>query len=364
MSISTSPAPSADLIPSLPNDISLNILARIPRCHHRTLSLVSKAFRSILTSPIFFTTRSLLHTTQHFLYLSLRFPTSPSIHHFYTLRQGPISPKHSLALVPPPPPPPRIGSAFVSLGPHLFVLGGSFNDVSSPHVWTLDCRFHTWEPLPNMRVAREFAAAAAIGNKIYVVGGCVVDTWARSKNWAEVFDTVTEVWDSVPSPVDVKEKWMHASAVIGGKIYAMADRGGVKYEPESGEWDCVESELDMGWRGRGCVIDGVLYCYDYLGNIRGFDVNEGVWKVLRGVEKGLPRFLCGATMVNLGGKLLVVWEGKGGGGGGKEMEIWCAMIETEKGRDDGELWGKIQWVDVVLNVPNGSSIVHCSTVMF
>lgn len=210
-----------------------------------------------------------------------------------------------------------------------------------------------------MRVGREFAAAGAVQNKIYVIGGCIVDTWARSKNWAEVFDIKTGVWESVSSPVEVREKWMHASAVIDDEIYAMADRGGVKYDTKSNDWESVESELDLGWRGRACVIGGVLYCYDYLGNIRGFDVKEKVWKELKGVEKGLPRFLCGATMANFGGKLVVVWEGKGGGG--KEMEIWCAEIEVEKGRD-GELWGKIEWVDVVLNVPSGSSIVHCLAV--
>ncbi|MFQ6633078.1 hypothetical protein Gotur_010955 [Gossypium turneri] len=102
---------------------------------------------------------------------------------------------------------------------------------------------------------------------------------------------------------------MHASAVIDGKVYAMADRNGV--------------------------------CYDYLGNIRGYDVKEGTWKELKGLEKGLPRFLCGATMANLGGKLMVVWESKNGA---------------------GELWGNIEWSDVVLLVPREASIVHCLAV--
>ena len=55
------------------------------------------------------------------------------------------------------------------------------------------------------------------------------------------------------------------------------------------------------------------------------------------LEKGLPRFLCDATMTNLGGKLMVVWESKNGSG--KEMEIRCAAIEAKK--DGGELWGTL-----------------------
>ncbi|KAH7565891.1 hypothetical protein JRO89_XS08G0033400 [Xanthoceras sorbifolium] len=197
-----------------------------------------------------------------------------------------------------------------------------------------------------------------VGGRIYVIGGCLVDTWARSRNWAEVFDPKTGSWNAVSSQIEIREKWMHASAVIDDTVYAMADRGGVKYDPKNLSWESVENEVDMGWRGRGCVVDGVLYCYDYLGKIRGFDKNRGEWTELRGVE-GLPRFLCGATMTSLGGKLVVVWEENGGSR--KEMGIRCAEIAVERG-GDGELWGKIVWSDVVLSVPKGSSIVHCMAV--
>lgn len=209
-----------------------------------------------------------------------------------------------------------------------------------------------------MRVAREFAAAGVIGGKIYVLGGCVADTWARSANWAEVLDPDVGRWERVASPSEVREKWMHASAVVGDRVYAMADRGGIAYEPHSGSWESVGGELDLGWRGRACVVEGILYCYDYLGKIKGFDVGRGVWEELKGLEKGLPRFLCGATMADLGGKLCVVWECQGSG---KEMEIWCAEIGVKK-NPDGELWGQLGWFGQVLSVPKGSSVVHCSSV--
>ena len=110
------------------------------------------------------------------------------------------------------------------------------------------------------------------------------------------------------------------------------------------------------------MVDGVLYCYDYLGKIKGFDVKSGVWKEVKGLDKkGLPRFLCGATMADVGGKLVVVWECDGGSG--KEMEIWCAEIEvSKKSGDDGELWGEVGWFNKVLSVPKASSIVQCSSV--
>ncbi|PNT27750.1 hypothetical protein POPTR_007G081100v4 [Populus trichocarpa] len=348
--------PPQILIPSLPNDIALNILARIPRSYHPRLTLVSKPFRSILSSPLLYTTRSLLNTSQHFLYLSLRIPTTTSLQ-WFTLY--PDQTKNSLIPLTPAPSP-LVGSAFAAVGPKIYVIGGSINDIPSPHVWALDCRSHTWEAVPSMRISREFAAAGVVDGRIYVIGGCVVDTWAKSRNWAEVFDPKTERWDSVDSGKDdlLREKWMHGSAVVNERIYVMADRNGVVYEPKTKRWESVESELDLGWRGRACVVNGILYCYDYVGNIRGFDVRNGAWKELRGVEKELPRFLCGATMANVGGKLVVVWERKGNV---KEMEVWCAEIEVEE-NGEGELRGRVEWCDVVHKVPIGSSIVHCLAV--
>ncbi|KAL5751808.1 hypothetical protein ACOSQ2_022315 [Xanthoceras sorbifolium] len=356
------PSPPPALIPTLPDDVAINCLARIPRSHYPILSLVSKPIRSLLSSSLLYTTRSLLSCDQHFLYICLRFPTNPSLL-FFTLHHTPnrtTTRHHILVPVPPIPssPPSVIGPAFAVVGHRIYVLGGSVNDVPSSHVWALDCRVHAWQQAPSMRVGREFPAAGVVGGRIYVIGGCLVDTWARSRNWAEVFDPKTGSWNAVSSQIEIREKWMHASAVIDDTVYAMADRGGVKYDPKNLSWESVENEVDMGWRGRGCVVDGVLYCYDYLGKIRGFDKNRGEWTELRGVE-GLPRFLCGATMTSLGGKLVVVWEENGGSR--KEMGIRCAEIAVERG-GDGELWGKIVWSDVVLSVPKGSSIVHCMAV--
>ncbi|KAI3838639.1 hypothetical protein MKX03_030405 [Papaver bracteatum] len=80
-----------------------------------------------------------------------------------------------------------------------------------------------------MRVSREFAAAGVVNGRIYVIGGCLVDSWFRSSHWVEVFDPVEGEWEAVPSLVDVKEKRMHRRAVIGDKVYAMADRGRLVY---------------------------------------------------------------------------------------------------------------------------------------
>ncbi|KAL0449111.1 UNVERIFIED_CONTAM: F-box/kelch-repeat protein SKIP6 [Sesamum latifolium] len=330
VSATSAPPCPLPLIPNLPDDISLQILARVPRFHHPFLSLVSKSWRYTVNSPEFFHTRSLIRTAQSSLYLSLRIDSS---FHWYA-EQNPQNCKRSLIVLPSIPQNP-VGSSILALGPKIYVIGGSINDIPSNNVWAFDCRFNKWEMGPKMRVAREFSAAAECDGKIYVIGGCNVDNWTRSINWAEVFDLKTGVWAAIPSAIELRDKWMHASAMIGSKFYAMADRGGVVYDVGCGS-------------GGVCLRDS------------GYDVEEDVWKELRGVDKGLPKFLCSSTMVNLDGKLCVVWEGKGNG---KEVDIMCAEIEVKRDVDGG-LSGTILRLDVILVVPKGASISHCLAVEF
>ncbi|EOA34611.1 hypothetical protein CARUB_v10022171mg, partial [Capsella rubella] len=56
--------------PSLPDKLVMNIVARVPRLYHLTLSLVSK--RSLMASPELYKVRSLLGNTETCLYFCLR----------------------------------------------------------------------------------------------------------------------------------------------------------------------------------------------------------------------------------------------------------------------------------------------------
>ncbi|KAI3850107.1 hypothetical protein MKW98_001051 [Papaver atlanticum] len=313
------------LIPDLPNDISLQCIARVPHIHHSNLSLVSKSWNSLLRSSHFFDTRFNLNSTETRLFINIRVRNSSNKWYFF----DPKNPKSPFPV--PPIPVQSIGSAFAEIGHIIYVIGGSINDIPSPNVWVFDS------------LAREFAAAGVVHGRIYVIGGCLVDSWFRSSHWAEVFDPVEGEWEAVPSPVDVKEKRMHRCAVIGDKELS---------------WDVVKTEIDLGWRGRATVVDGILFCYDYLGKIKVFDENVGWWRELKGLVSGLHKFLCGATMANVGGNLCVLWERKGMG---KEMEICCAEISIREDSCGGS-WGSIVWSQIILVVPNGASVVHCLAV--
>lgn len=83
------------------------------------------------------------------------------------------------------------GSAYAAVGSKIYVIGGYLGSGSSDadskpepssYVWVLDCRSHTWERGPSMRMLCFNAQAAAMDGKVYVVGG------VPGKSWIEVLD--------------------------------------------------------------------------------------------------------------------------------------------------------------------------------
>lgn len=170
---------------------------------------------------------------------------------------------------------------------------------------------------------------------------------------------------------------MHGSALVDDKFLAVADRGGVVFDPLPLTWAPVPKRLDLGWKGRAAVVGGVLYTYDYLGKIQGYDPVSDQWRKVEGLEKKLPLFLCGATLTTFGGLLCLVWEEKGE----RRMEVksivgedqvsrWrnvvdisFAGIDISKEEEEGGeliLIGKLVWLEkAAFPLPKGSSILHC-----
>ncbi|PKA51307.1 F-box/kelch-repeat protein SKIP6 [Apostasia shenzhenica] len=354
------------LIPALPDDLAILCIARVPQYYHPCLAAVSRSWRSALRSPLLFAIRLEVDAAQPFLLINVRTPTDQS--RWYLLDRLRQSPAASLLPLRSPPLPTALGSAVVALGPTLFLLGGSIHGIPSSAVQIFDARFNRWRLGPPMSSAREFAAAGAICGRIYAVGGCL----PVNDYWAEEFESDTERWRRVPSPPEIREKWMHGNAVINGKLLAVADRGGLIYDPAAAmdveqekAWGPLPTALDLGWRGRAAVVGGVLYSYDFLGKIKGYDLAYDDWMPVDGVDKELPKFLHGATLANFGDLLCLVWEGRQSGRvRSKEMEIACAGIRISRTRTGG-LQGSVEWSEsVVLAIPKGSSIAHCISLEF
>ncbi|KAF3555096.1 hypothetical protein F2Q69_00016771 [Brassica cretica] len=183
---------------SIPDDVIVNVLARISKTHYRSLCLVSKNFYSLLSSPDIYFARSLIGITDARLYVCLRLPTPSSSshrHRWFNLgyRQGQLSlvPVRALSSSYSPD---RLNSTTVAVHSEIYQIGGGSNeDKRTRAVRVLDCRSRTWRPAPDMKVARKHARSYFLDDKIYVIGGC-------KENWGEVFDLKTQNWKPLPKP--------------------------------------------------------------------------------------------------------------------------------------------------------------------
>ncbi|KAL0679414.1 hypothetical protein Bca4012_007395 [Brassica carinata] len=66
-------------------------------------------------------------------------------------------------------------------------------------------------------------------------------------------------------------------------------------------------------------------------------------------------------LVSCGGKLLLLWEGYMKHNPSNRKKIWCAEIRL-KTDDEGEVWGNVEWIDVVQSVPTQCELLHCLVV--
>ncbi|CAH2075990.1 unnamed protein product [Thlaspi arvense] len=302
--------PTSISILSLPNDVLLNCLARVPILYYPILSLVSKTFRSMIASSELYETRSRLNRTEKRLYLCIYFPLDP-VTRWFTLCRLPdrnLTNKSSGYLMQEIPSPkyisPERSSTLVAVGSNVYKIGGAdiedrytfWKRVHSSSVAVLDCRSHTWRNAPSMRMKRSSSSTASLlDGKIYVAGGCK-DKYVHhnSPDWIEAFDTVTQTWGSVKNPRvfelhhEFRDKpFVAGSFPLEGKLYMFGDTFAV-YHPEEDRWDDLRydySNYRMSWGARSshCVIDDVLYFWNSR-VLEWYDIKASLWKEVKDLE--------------------------------------------------------------------------------
>ncbi|ESQ38272.1 hypothetical protein EUTSA_v10029356mg [Eutrema salsugineum] len=356
-----SPVSKPTSLSSLPYELLLNCIARISRLYYPTLSLVSKSFRSIVASPELYRTRSRLDRTENCLYLCLRYPVNQQ--DWFTLCRKPDrtvtneSSGYQFIPIPSPCLPVVRSSSIVAVDSKIYITGGY--EHSSSSVSVLDCRFNTWQEAPSMRVKRSGdSTASLVDGKIYVAGGCEEDV--SSSNWVEVFDPKTQTWENVWTPeTDIRNDVALRSMGLGGKLYVVTSGGEfVAYDPKEARWNWKPIATDMS------MAATIFFSYGVIGNVlfklwnkgvfRWYDCKTSLWKILKGIE-GLPdlnvRKFCG--IVDFGGKMAVLWDDDCFEDTVKT--VWCAVIALER-RNGDEIWGKVEWMDVVFRDHNSSRL--------
>ncbi|XP_010515348.1 PREDICTED: F-box/kelch-repeat protein At5g51250-like [Camelina sativa] len=344
---------------SLPNDLLLSCVARVSILYYPTLSLVSKSFRSILTSPELYNARSVLGRTESCLYVCLMSKPYLNSSCWFTLCRKPDKTSnnddtsgYALATVPITHSPRPHIPGLVAVGSDIYSIG-----VSSS-VMILDCMSHTWREAPSLPVEPMGLSSSVLDGKIYVAAGSCEDS---SKNLFEVFDTETQTWDpSKPIPCS-KAKYDFAfskSTCIDGKFHLVSHchHDVIAYSPKEGRWDKVGNELrDVFYTVSYCVVENVLYT-NFHGVFKWFDTKPRVWRKLKGLVR-LPKFppSCRIQLADYGGKLAVLWVDQSpctSGDGYNKDKIWCAEIALEKQQQEScEIWGEVEWFGHVLTVP-------------
>ncbi|CAH8313386.1 unnamed protein product [Eruca vesicaria subsp. sativa] len=350
------------LITSLPDDVMVDILARVPRQDYPALSLASKQFWSLIKSHEIYSRRSLLRCTETCLYTILSSRKAPN-DRLYILRQNADGNRHlvhisSLLDLPK-------GESFVTVGSVIYGFGGRDDNetLTSLRAFRIDCRSHTVQPLPNMPVAMTDTCADFLDGKVYVVGYCSM----KSELMMVVFNTKTQMWEPrviIPDTTP-DEKWHYGyMAVMANKIYMRRhDRGKSSvYEPKENKWEKDDVLSSKKWYvGGACVLDDVLYYYQrYMKCLYRYDPKESRWEEFTCLRYSLlaeqMRRPCWTETVRYGRNLALYFRTKK-----DPQKIWCAVISFKRSYVN-DMRYTVEWCDQVLT-GGKFTYVKCLSVM-
>ena len=184
-------------------------------------------------------------------------------------------------------PPAQIYRSFAAsavINGRLYVCGGDSGDRGSPST-SLDCFdpvLGIWQVLPPMLQGRERHSAAVVGARLCVCGGDGgALRFGLTLRSAEVFDTVTNTWQSLPAMVHTRS-WAGA-AVIRGHVYMVggdATFASSERLPPTGNWQKLPPMNEARMYFSTAVIADSLYVCGGMGRtlLERYDPEVGVWE--------------------------------------------------------------------------------------
>jgi N-acetylneuraminic acid mutarotase len=223
--------------------------------------------------------------------------------------------------------------------------GGS-SQVPINNSWEYDPVADSWKALAPMPTARTAAAAAAVGGKIYVIGGASVHPGQkivalgptvphRSLDTNEVYDPATNTWATRTTAPTARN---HAAiGVVNGKIYIIGGRVGAAntttasntnvvevYDPATDNWGVAGLRMPtprsgMGWatyKGKIYVAGGEMYNADFFAVIRAVEVYDPATNTWGRLPQ-MPTARHGVNVAAIGNRLYVIGghiQGAGTGG--------------------------------------------------
>ncbi|KAH7652700.1 F-box domain-containing protein [Dioscorea alata] len=299
------------LISSLPDEISLQILARVPRICYLSMKLVAKNWKAALSSNEVYQLRKELGLTEEWLYILVKVERENTL---MWLGLDPVSRKWQRLPPIPNVPPEEESSSTALIGSWmwnvlgssvkiadyirgwmgrrnvferirlcgcatgvvdgcLYVVGGFSTASAMKSVWRYDPCLNQWREVRSMTTGRAFCKTGLLNNKLYVVGGVNLNGGSLTPLLsAEVFDPCTEQWSEVPTmpfakadllAIDLLADMLKPMATgmtpYMGKLYVpqslycwpfFVDVGGQIYDPETNSWFEMPPGMGDGWPAR------------------------------------------------------------------------------------------------------------------
>ncbi|RID63212.1 hypothetical protein BRARA_E02234 [Brassica rapa] len=313
------PSPSFS---SLPDEVVLNCLSRVPRRYDLNLSLFlfGDALRLLVHSPE-------LHR--------LRSP----LNYWISFRPGEKPP------------------TIISVGSEIYFIGG--RSVPSMQLWILDTRSGHLKTAPSMKVCRSDVkvAVGVVDRKIHVIGG------SKEDSQVEEFDPETQTWDFAGEGKLKCESWF--SATLEEKVYMVNWDGRVStYSPREGinneETEILSIELDTGFHDPN-MVENVLYaCFKWNG-LMWFNTKFKVWRrvVDRDGKDGKLELnsFAAVKMVEYEGTIAFFWPLRNIDPNKKDLT--CKLIALD--RVGEEISGRIEWSGTV-TLPDNIILKDCLVV--
>ncbi|KAK8462447.1 hypothetical protein SEVIR_1G209100v4 [Setaria viridis] len=302
------------IIPTLPDELSFQILARLPLIHYLNLKMVCRAWKAAITSHELSQLRRELGVTEEWLYILSkveankldwyaldplfqkwqRLPPMPSfVNEEESNRTGSSGfrmwnvvgssiriadfvrswfwRRNGLDQMP------FCGCSVGVADGSLYVVGGFSKAVALNCVWRYDPFLNLWEEASPMMTGRAFCKATFLNGKLYVVGGV-----SRGRNGllplrsAEVFDPKTGLWSELPEMPFAKAQVL-PTAFLADVLKPIAT-GMAPYKDGLGDgWPARQAGTKLG-----IVIDDKLYTLEPSssldsGQIKRYNSEEDTW---------------------------------------------------------------------------------------
>lgn len=299
------------LIPSLPDEISAQILARVPRIHYLNLKSVSRAWKAALASSELFCLRKELGTTEEWLYILTkvndnkllwyaldpisgkwqRLPPMPNVfvedeakkglaaipHRMWSMLGSSIKiadvimkwfiRKDALDQMP------FCGCSIGAVDGCIYALGGFSKASAMKSVWRYDPVTNSWTEGSPMSVGRAYSKTGVLNNKLYVVGGVTRGRGGLNPlQSAEAYDPHTGTWSQLPNMPFAKAQVLPTAFLADllkpiatgmtsyrGRLFVpqslycwpfFVDVGGEVYDPDINSWLEMPGGMGDGWPAR------------------------------------------------------------------------------------------------------------------